>query len=94
MWKEYLELSGHFRLLKIGEELKENLQRFFNIYNGIKKKGLSLEEIEEGIKRDREVKVKAEYEAVFNDEFLKKQKAWETPNAELRKCLQTQLNRF
>ena len=53
LWKEYLELTGHYRLLKIGEELKENLQRFLNIYNGIKKKGLTLEEIEEGIKRTK-----------------------------------------
>ena len=74
LWHEYLQLTGHDTLFKIDEELKGNLQRFFNIYNRIKKKGLSLEEIEEGIKRDREVKVKAEYEAIFNDELARKQK--------------------
>ena len=74
LWKEYLELSGHYRLLKIGEELKENLQRFLNIYNRIKKKGLTLEEIEEGIERSKDIKAKAEYEAVLNDELARKQK--------------------
>ena len=74
LWKEFLELSGHYRLLKIGEELKENLQRFLNIYNRIKKKGLSLEEIEEGIERSKDIKAKAEYEAVLNDELARKQK--------------------
>jgi Homeodomain-like domain len=66
-WKEYLALSGHFKLLKIGEELKENFQRFLSIYNGIKKKGLSLEEIEEGIKRTK-------FEAIINNELIRKEK--------------------
>ncbi len=73
-WKEYLELTGQYRLLKIGEELKENLQRFLNIYNRIKKKGLSLEEIEEGIEMSKDIKAKAEYEAVLNNELTRKQK--------------------
>ena len=67
LWKEYLELSGHYRLLKIGEELKENLQRFLNIYNRIKKKGLTLEEIEEGIKRTK-------FEALVDNELVRKEK--------------------
>jgi uncharacterized protein YerC len=66
-WKDYIQLTGHYRLLKIAEELKENLQRFLNIYNGIKKKGLSLEEIEEGIKRDRDI-------VIIDDELARKQK--------------------
>ena len=37
----------------------------------IKKKGLTLEDIEEGIKRARDIKVKADYEVVFNDEFAR-----------------------
>jgi hypothetical protein len=69
LWKEYLVLTGHYRLLKIAEELKENLQGFFNgffnIYNGIKKKGLTLEEIEEGIKRTKFV-------AVIDNELTRK----------------------
>ena len=67
LWKEFLELSGHYRLLKIGEELKDNLQRFFNIYNGIKKKGLSLENIEEEIERTK-------FEAVIDNELARKEK--------------------
>ena len=67
LWKEYLELTGHYRLVKIGEELKENLQRFLNIYNRIKKKGLTLEEIEEGIKRTK-------FEAMIDDELARKEK--------------------
>ena len=66
-WKEYLDLSGHFKLLKIGEELKENFQPFFNIYNAINKKGLTLEEIEEGIKR-------AKFDAAIDDELARKEK--------------------
>ena len=53
LWKEYLELTGHYRLLKIGEELKENFQPFFNTYNAIKKRGLTLEDIQKGINRDK-----------------------------------------
>ncbi|MGA8842349.1 MAG: helix-turn-helix domain-containing protein [Nitrososphaeraceae archaeon] len=67
MWKEYLELTGHYKLLKIGEELKENLQRFLNIYNRIKKKGLTLEEIEEGIKRTK-------FEVIIDNELVRKEK--------------------
>ena len=88
LWKEYLEITGHFRLLKIAEELKENLQRFLNIYNEIKKKGLTLEDIEEGIKRARDIKVKADYEVVFNDEFERKQKQ----SAELQEQIKEQQN--
>ena len=47
--------------------MKENLQRFLNIYNGIKKKGLSLEDIEEGIKRTK-------FEALIDDELARKEK--------------------
>jgi DNA-binding transcriptional MerR regulator len=47
--------------------LKDNLQRFLNIYNRIKKKGLSLEEIEEGIKRTKS-------EAVIDNELARKEK--------------------
>ena len=88
LWKEYLEITGHFRLLKIAEELKENLQRFLNIYNEIKKKGLTLEDIEEGIKRARDIKVKADYEVVFNDELERKQKQ----SAELQEQIKEQQN--
>jgi hypothetical protein len=86
LWKEYLALSGHFKLLKIGEELKENLQRFLNIYNRIKKKGLSLEEIEEGIERSKDIKAKAEYEAVLNNELARKQKKVQSSKNKL-KCI-------
>jgi transcriptional regulator with XRE-family HTH domain len=63
-WKEYLILTGHYRLLKIGEELKGKFQSFFNIYNAIKRKGLTIEEVEEQVKRARE----------FNFELTDKEK--------------------
>ena len=47
--------------------MKENFQPFFNIYNAIKKKGLTLEEIEEGIKRTK-------FEAVIDNELARKEK--------------------
>ena len=65
--KNILNYQVISRLLKIGEELKENLQRFLNIYNRIKKKGLTLEEIEEGIKRTK-------FEAVIDNELTIKEK--------------------
>ncbi len=49
LWKEYLQLTGEHKLLKVRDELKENFERFFRTYNAIKKKGLSLENIEEEI---------------------------------------------
>ena len=88
LWKEYLEITGHFRLLKIAEELKEKFQPFFKIYNTIKKKGLTLEEIEEGIKRARDIQVKAEYESVFNDEFARNEKL----STELQEQIEEQQN--
>jgi hypothetical protein len=56
-WKEYLVLTGHCRLLKIAEELKDKFQSFFNTYNAIKRKGLSIEEIGELLKRGGEINV-------------------------------------
>ena len=47
--------------------MKENLQRFLNTYNAIKKKGLTLEEIEEGIKRTK-------FEALVDNELARKEK--------------------
>ena len=38
LWKEFLELSGHYRLLKIGEELKENLQPFLIFIMGLRRR--------------------------------------------------------
>jgi hypothetical protein len=71
LWKEYLQLTGEHKLLKVRDELKENFERFLRTYNAIKKKGLSLENIEEEIERLKDIKVK---EAVLNDELARKQK--------------------
>jgi DNA-binding transcriptional regulator GbsR (MarR family) len=55
LWKEYLGLTGHPVLLKIEEELGTNFKPFFNMYNMIKKRKLTLEDIEKGIKRARDI---------------------------------------
>ena len=80
LWKEYLGLTGHPILLKIEEELGTNFQPFFNMYNAIKKRRLTLEDIEKGIRRDRDIVIidfeLARKEKLSNelDEQIKEQK--------------------
>ena len=74
LWKEYLELTGHFELLKASNELKENFGTFLKFYARIKERHLTLRDIEEGIKRGREVRAKAVYEGVLDYDLDKKEK--------------------
>jgi len=79
LWKEYLELTGHFELLKASNELKGNFAPFLKFYAKSKERRLTLRDIEEGIKRGREVRAKAVYEGVLDYDFNEKEKL----NAEL-----------
>jgi len=77
LWKEYLQLAGHYKVLKIAEELKGKFQSFFHIYSAMKRKHLTIEEVEEQIKRDREFNFELknkEEQSIDLNEQIKEQK--------------------
>ena len=55
LWKEYIELMGHYRLLKIYEELGRNFVPFVNAYYAIKRRCLTLGDIQKVVNRDRDI---------------------------------------
>ena len=63
-YKEYLQLTGHYRLLKIAEELGGNFVHFCNTYYAIKKRCLTLADIQKVVNRDRD----------FEDELASREK--------------------